>query len=464
MTIIVFKEALPYRLDDLKVKFKVNNDDHMNKILTNLKKVGVLRVNQSYEDLDFLKEEINYEVKNDQELYFFKYVGAVQIESVYCLLIYPKYIPKKQIEEDLKSNNYKKFKTIIEVIEKYKNKLVQNISSTGDIKNDYSDKLGVKLSILQDFYEYGLYQKNKENIVLNGDGRILWNQTVNSRDAFIINNIPYYLDFYTSEVLNDEKNIVQIIHRIIITEICSELGLLLDILEYEKVDLTDIRLGDVGDKEELLNILEKEINGQFITKYQNIIKGLIAYIIDSSNKDQYSISIVGTRAFNLVWEDVCSVVFGNDLDKSFIDLGLKINGDANMTVKEYIEKPTWINNRDNTSFVQGTSLLLDVLTIKDNKMNIYDAKYYNTQFHTNHITGQPGINDITKQYLYELALSDIIHKNNLKVFNYFVMPKDDLGYQEKMAGYVKLTMLEKLGLEPIGIIYSDSQMMFDKYL
>lgn len=205
MTIIVFKEALPYRLDDLKVKFKVNNDDHMNKILTNLKKVGVLRVNQSYEDLDFLKEEINYEVKNDQELYFFKYVGAVQIESVYCLLIYPKYIPKKQIEEDLKSNNYKKFKTIIEVIEKYKNKLVQNISSTGDIKNDYSDKLGVKLSILQDFYEYGLYQKNKENIVLNGDGRILWNQTVNSRDAFIINNIPYYLDFYTSEVLNDEK-------------------------------------------------------------------------------------------------------------------------------------------------------------------------------------------------------------------------------------------------------------------
>lgn len=49
---------------------------------------------------------------------------------------------------------------------------------------------------------------------------------------------------------------------------------------------------------------------------------------------------------------------------------------------------------------------------------IYDAKYYNINFHKNaseyKVIGQPGVADVTKQYLYQLAYDDFIAKQGYK--------------------------------------------------
>ena len=49
---------------------------------------------------------------------------------------------------------------------------------------------------------------------------------------------------------------------------------------------------------------------------------------------------------------------------------------------------------------------------------IYDAKYYNINFHKNSseykVIGQPGVADVTKQYLYQLAYDDFIAKQGYK--------------------------------------------------
>lgn len=51
---------------------------------------------------------------------------------------------------------------------------------------------------------------------------------------------------------------------------------------------------------------------------------------------------------------------------------------------------------------------------------IFDAKYYNIHFYVgksdnkNYVTGQPGVGDITKQYLYQLAYMDFIREQKYK--------------------------------------------------
>ena len=65
--------------------------------------------------------------------------------------------------------------------------------------------------------------------------------------------------------------------------------------------------------------------------------------------------------------------------------------------------------------------------------------------------GQPGLESITKQYLYELAYKDYIKENNFDgVKNAFLLPK--YSGEIENIGIAKLEILSDLGLENIQII------------
>ena len=68
---------------------------------------------------------------------------------------------------------------------------MQKVAIASDIFDNDDEMLGIKLSILKDYYENGLYSKEQEEIILNGDGKVLWNYTVSRNDAYILNNIPF---------------------------------------------------------------------------------------------------------------------------------------------------------------------------------------------------------------------------------------------------------------------------------
>ncbi|WP_426443732.1 LlaJI family restriction endonuclease [Staphylococcus xylosus] len=463
---LFFKEGKPYKIEELMDIFNLDYKKTM-ELIKNLLSSGVMRISKNYSDLEDLMSDIS--VDNNQDLeyeayYFFKFVGAIQTTNDFFLLIYPKYMSLHSIQEDL-SSNFDKFKQLMNVIDKYENKKLQKIAIASDIYTSDDEMLGVKLSILKDYYENGLYNKEQEEINLNGIGKVLWNQTVNRSDAHIIRNIPFYLDLYTLDNTFEENNIVQLIQKAILTKISVELDVLLDILDFEKVYLSEIALEELGTIEILLNILEIELNNQFITVRQDTIKKLIAYLNNIANNKNANITLVGSRAFNMVWEDVCSEVYGNNLDSTFEELNLLVPSPeiSNKTLKAYIEKPKWkIDNWP--PIISGNPLKLDVLSIHSQDMNIYDAKYYNISFYDNKVIGQPGINDITKQYLYELVFQEIINLNQLNVKNQFIMPKDDFSDDGKIVAYVKLDMFDFLGLEPIGIVLRDCQTMFKHYL
>ena len=79
------------------------------------------------------------------------------------------------------------------------------------------------------------------------------------------------------------------------------------------------------------------------------------------------------------------------------------------------------------------------------------------------LRGQPGLESITKQYLYQLAFQKFIteHKFNL-VKNCFLMPtqKDEI----IKKGQVEMDMLTALGLEPIQNRFIPAKLAYDLYL
>lgn len=466
MKTLIFKEGQPYLIEDLMSIFKLYDLENINILLSKLINVGILRTSKTYSDIETLLSETTIE-ENDvkrEPFYFFKYVGAAQIKDSYTILVYPKYVDTEKINKE-KKNNYSKFKLIMDVIERYDRKKIQNLSTVPDLINNEEDILGIKLSILKDFYENGLFHKEKEEIYLNGEGRILWHQTVNRSEAFILNNIPFYLDFYTNTFTVEQKNIVKFIQSIIITEICRDLDFILDILGMEKVNLVDYELEEIGSNELILDLLEKELNVEFVTKKQNTIKALIKYINKHVNAHDEGITIVGTSEFNLVWEDICSHVYGNNLNNTFGEIGINapLPLKSNDVLKKFIEKPKW-DILGLGEIVSSSTLKLDVLSINNKNINIYDAKYYNIQFEKNKVVGQPGISDITKQYLYELVFRDVIELNHLKVTNQFILPKDELDEDGKIVAYIKLNVFLKLGLQPIGVVLRDCETMYKRYL
>lgn len=463
---LIFKEGKPYIIEDLMKLFELVDIEKIQIIIDKLIKVGILRMSQSYENIETLLSDVVIDKNDDNKssFYFFKYVGAVQIKDEYTILVYPKYIDIEKIELDT-NMNYSKFKLIMEVIEKYDQKKLQNISTVPELTKNEQNILGIKLSILNDYYENGLYQSENEQVVLNGEGRILWHQTINRNNAYIVNKTPFYLDFYTKNFTINQKDIVTLIQSIIITEISRELDTILDILDMGKVNLIDTKLDEIGDSEFILSILEKEMNVQFVTKKQNTIKALIKYINQNTGLIEDGITLVGTSEFNLVWEEICKQIYGNNLNNTFLELGLNAPPSISLNdkVKSFIEKPKW-DVLNYSELISGSTLKLDVLSINNKDINIYDAKYYNIQFEENKVFGKPGISDITKQYLYELVFREVIELNELKVTNQFIMPMDDLKEDNKIVAYIKLNIFLDLGLQPIGVVLRDCETMYKQYL
>lgn len=109
------------------------------------------------------------------------------------------------------------------------------------------------------------------------------------------------------------------------------------------------------------------------------------------------------------------------------------------------------------------NFLAPYVTFHDNEFIILDAKYYKLKFNENTLSGQPGLESITKQYLYELAYKEFINKYQFRgVKNAFLLPKY-MGEIENV-GIVKLEILSNLCLEDIQIIMIPADKINKHYL
>lgn len=133
---------------------------------------------------------------------------------------------------------------------------------------------------------------------------------------------------------------------------------------------------------------------------------------------------------------------------------------------DLIEKPIW--QGIDTEAKAADTLIPDLISIPcidgEDWFIIFDAKYYNLQLEKGKsLRGNPGVGDVTKQYLYQLAFKDFINAHHIKkVYNCFLMPTE----QDKIIikGTAKMSMLENLGLENIQIRLIPAVKLYDHYL
>lgn len=431
------------------------------KISKNLSEVELEELNngESFENLE-------KEFEGDK--YKFKFVGIITVKDV-CLIIYPKYI--KEFDENFDRDN-KIIKQLIEVMRKYESK-EQKQSLSNDKENKNYNLLALAIDLYDDYHINGLYSNEKTIIEENGEGEILWDKTINEKDAYFINDVPFYLDFFSVNKETNEEDFFRRLHRCIITESYSKIEEIFDILDYEPINISDDEIDYFGDKEYIITRLNQEMSRQFIDKKQKQLNMMKNYFLETENSNEdEEIKFIGTTSFNLVWEKVCAIVLGNSLDKKLEDLGLDtIDNTGNITLKEVISKPEWKVSNSDIKHQSAKTLIPDLIVYnkEDRSISIYDAKYYNIILTEKLLKNYPGVEDISKQYLYELAYRDLIKRNNLKIKeNAFIMPTDkkmenqDTFFEE--IGEVEFDIFENMEFKPIRVKLASATKMYEKYL
>ncbi|QUG42631.1 LlaJI family restriction endonuclease [Psychrobacillus sp. INOP01] len=443
-------------------------------IIKKLKEYGVLKAVKATDvqkDMSDLIEKdievIDVEVGENEHLYVFTFVGVITVLD--CILkCYPKYISNVAPKTELKQ--------IIKVLERYNSK-EQIIRMYNDSEEGNSfNLLSVMIYLLNDYHENGAYTNTQDIIETNGSGEILWDKTINETFTYLSNNRPYYPELFTQKRINDDFDYFKRIHESIISICSRELqdADLLDLFDILPVEVSDEELDDFRETDYILYRIQNELNLQFNTRKQLLLKTLYAYIAHSSTLvDIDCFTMFGTNSFNLVWEKVCAEVLDNQLQTPLGSLPISLANGYNPQdlLISLIEKPKWNGyTQDGTEFqkIANETLIPDLVSIhkvnNSHQFIIFDAKYYTIQLEQGKkLRGQPGIVDITKQYLYQLAFKRFVNDHGIQdVQNCFLLPTEQQGIIVK--GYVSLEMLDAMGLQSIKIRQLPAEMMYSHYL
>lgn len=472
------REQKRYTKNDLRNIFSFD-EAGIEKFIKNLKAYGVLKSVKNNNDQLEMSDLVDDDVEITDEtaesgdcLYVFTYVGIITCGNR-VIKVYPKYLQAK------KENSTDEMKQVLKVLEKYSRSEEQIINVfNGDGENRSFNILAVILYLLNDYYEYGIYTNSEDIIEINGEGEILWGKTIDESFALIEDNRPYYMELYTQKSVEDDMDYFKRLHECVLTECSRQLhDAQLDILfDMESIELSEESLDDFGDKEYVLERVLKELNLQFNTRRQILLKTLYAYIAQNRKllDENDGISMYGTTAFHAVWEKACAEVFDNKLQTSLGKLNMSVplaeryqgKTERRQKLIDIIEKPVW--EGVDTEAKAADTLIPDLISIPciDGKdwFIIFDAKYYNLQLEKGKsLRGNPGVGDVTKQYLYQLAYKDFINAHYItEVRNCFLMPTEE--NEIIVKGVAKMPMLEALGLENIQIRLIPTTKLYDCYL
>ena len=481
MKSVYIRERKPYTKSELMTLFSEIDSNQLDLFIRNLKVYGILKSvkgmpkNLELSNLVTLDEELVDGIDGqDNSCYVFNYVGIIIIEG-YLLCCYPKYLFSHDNKDD-KTECRKLLKQVLKVLHRYNtnNQSIQLYSESNQLAA--FSRIALIIALLDDYFQNGIYINTQSTHELNGDGEINWNRTIDFIHPLWQEAEPYYINFWTRKNIIDDDNFIQRIHECLLTKCSRELEeiSLMDLLDMHGGYLTDFLLDDFGDQEYILHRIFNELNTEFNSRKQYVLKLMAALLLENTSvSDTDSIALFGTTSFNLVWETVCADVFDNKLVAPLLSLPLlqplKIPSDMEdnnpKTLKDLIERPKWVSKDSNTTF--SDTLIPDLISVERYNNEcifvILDAKYYTMYLKNNKVEGQPGIGDITKQYLYQLAYKSFIELNNIhKVKNCFLMPTEKNNIN--CVGYVQIEMLDKIGLECIQVRELPAHRMFEYYL
>ncbi len=469
MVSLFIKEQKRYTQQKLCKLFDCS-EEKIVQLLKRLKEFGVVKsvraVDEQKDMSELLDEDIavgEVKIGANEYFYIFTFVGIIVIEGI-VIKCYPKYLIKTE-----KPKN--ELVQILKVLEKYKAK-EQIVQMLEENNGEHSfNLLSVLLFFMYDYFESGVYNNTQDIIESNGSGEIIWDRTINETFTLISGNRPYYTELQTRKRVNNDYDYFKRLHECILTKTSEDLNKadLLDLFAITEINLSDEELDNFGEKDYILYRIENELNRQFNTRKQILLKAMYVYIQQNGSLNNTNfVSLFGTNSFNLVWEKVCADIMDNQLKESLGSLNLPVPLKKKYNKKDrlidLIEKPFW----SATKKTAQKTLIPDLVSISRNSAGydfiIFDAKYYDARLEIDVIPKkQPGIESITKQYLYQLAYQNFIKEHGFaRIRNCFLMPTEENEIISK--GEVSMKMLESLGLQNIKVRFIPAKMAFEYYL
>lgn len=448
--------------------FKVNMVE-ANEIIAQLFALGVVK----FPDSDGKRSLAKLASQNNGYSYdppilefYFDYVGLVFYKGwlVRCI---PKYY-------DVDSCSIDNFKLIVEVIQqwKYRNGDFADFDPSSD--PEASGSLPLMLYIIRDYYESGLYFNRRETVQVDDFGDVLWGKTIDETTPLISNSSVVYVDLYRRRSVVDDNDFIHRLHKFVLTT-CSKnfqsYGIS-EMFDVSAIALSDSTLDDLGGVDIVLARLRREMNIQFETRKLDLLHALYAFIsLEYSFSAKSYVSLFGTTSFNLVWEDVCRRVIGDMLDTPL--MGLPLNGHTSCscspsdTLRSIIERPVWHGRDGCVDFARRANGTLrpDAVSldrVDDSvRMAIFDAKYYVMELSRSEgVRGQPGVSDVSKQFLYQMAYSEFCADHGIgSTVNCFLLPSPS-DHVTAVAS-VTMPMFDELDLAPIDVRLVPASMVFD---
>lgn len=462
-------------------KFQISSEtssslEYTGNVLQKLKAIGVVKPVKESSGMDFGEIDLDVsdvDITEGFQHFVFDYVGVVKVNDI-VFKIFPKYI---SASDDLTAS----LSQVIRAIKKYKAR-EQIMNLTYGLDNDSPfNQLATMVLIIDDYEVNGPYRNDKVIQESNGEGEIDWEKTINEIDPYIIENRPYYLNLLTFSSCIDNSDYFTRLHTCIAAECLETLRAegLIKLLSIEGDVFYDGAISDFGSIDYILHRLSKEMDSQFLNRKLMLLKTMYAYISEKQNtNDGYVISMFGTNNMNLVWEEACSAVLGNvlrtDLRSLPIDLSTAYHDRSRNLLVELIPVPLW------TAFLPGgrqvthqakDTLIPDIVSIFNIGQAlifaIFDAKYYCMQLEEIKVSGQPGMSDITKQYLYQLAFNHFISSHRFDgVINAFLLP--GATKVAKLLGKVGVSFVNSVKTDPaireIYVLRLPADRIFDYYL
>lgn len=488
------REEWYYSVDELVDLFNLGelNESTLNKIKSYIKALlsrGIIKKKQNKEGLN--SSNTIFQSYDDNELishaakYKYSFVGIVVFRDI-ITYVYPKYLGDEN--SPLSKAPIHEMQQVMNVVEKYgKESIDQSIDLFLDIDDSGSvNVLPVMLFLLDDYARNGAYEDPEMILEINGERDIYWEKTIDETYPIISNNRPYYVELYTRKEVNNDASYFKRLHAYTVTACSKELENkgLANFFNLPLVDISDESVENFGDTNLILQRIEAELSQTYEDRKITVLKAMKAYFQNcQSITDRDELQLIGTKSFNLVWEDVCSQVFDNqrgdvksghpdvnevcpELDYSVVNKWFK---NKTPILLDLIDQPIWKKYGRGNKGIATSTFIPDYLKLERRENGdgyvfyIIDAKYYCPRWNATSIDYQPGVEDVAKQYLYYLTFRDLLNKSEItEIKNYFLMPRRS-GDQD-IKGYVKINMLKNLGLGNIEVRTISPPLLYEKYL
>ena len=425
-----FRELCPYSVAEIAAELGVGEDE-TRAVIDALMGCGIVRYRTGDERDE--EEQLDAEDAAAGQRYQFRFVG-IAIARGHAIVCYPKYIrgtakPKGQMHQALG--------------------VIRRLGQEGRLLDTQdggarSDRLALMLRLLWLYDEYGIYSNYEEARVLNGSGVIDWQRTIDMETPVISDGAPVYLDLWTRKTGRDEYGLIMRLHRAILSEssrFLAECGLA-DLLSIGLVELTDEGSEALGEPEYLQWLIDRERAGQYVTWKQDALDLMRLYLAgDGAEAESGDVLRLGTTSYYHAWEVACKAAFGDLLDYRLRDLpAIELaggwRGRDGETLLQVVPRPVWERPEDMGEAGAVDTLIPDTVTFAERDGRrlfcIYDAKYY-VPSGRGKMAGQPGVESVTKQFLYQSAYQRFVEDHGFdEVVNAFLMPTEG-GRAEQLA-------------------------------